>query len=163
MINLNELQSAPLDISDEDDHASRHALYCPQTGRRLAPERGMAPPAGTTIAVLVFEDGSTVSVNRHAVLGRAPEPQRSVATDACDGVIVEDASGATSRSHLLLRLNNWDLEAIDLASQNGTLVLGDDGQWLRLTPGLAHRVTDGQRLRIGSRTIAVHYTGRAAS
>lgn len=163
MINLNEIQPAPLLAPEASEPASRHALYCPKTGRRLAPESGMAPPEGTTVAVLVFEDGSTVSVNKDVVLGRAPEGQPSVTSGEQASVFVPDPSQATSRSHLLLRLNNWNLEAVDLASKNGTLVLGEDGDWLQLTPGIAHPIADGQRIRIGARTIAVHYTGRAAS
>ncbi len=163
MININELSSAPVVSPTADDGASRHALYCPQTGRRLAPERGMAPPEGTAIAVVVFEDGETISVHKDVLLGRSPELDPAVVAGDRDAVTIVDPTKATSRSHLLLRQHNWDLHAVDLGSRNGTLVLSENGEWLRLTPGLAHPIADGQRLRIGSRTVAVHYTARLLS
>ncbi|MBU1250722.1 MAG: FHA domain-containing protein [Actinobacteria bacterium] len=68
---------------------------------------------------LELPDGSTVSLTREAILGRAPE-LTSTRPDA-ETVIIDDPS--VSKSHAAIRVVDRELQVRDLGSANGTVVL----------------------------------------
>ena len=160
MVRITDLPVAPIAAAADDDRTDRHALYCPQTGRRINPSQGDAPPEGAPVAVVVFERGETLPITRDTLFGRSPYVDREVLRDERDSALVADPDDAVSRRHLLLRVRQWNLEAIDMGSRNGTLILDESGDWMRLVPGMAYPVADGQKLRIGSRMLTVHLTTR---
>jgi len=135
-------------------------MYCPRTGTRLSPTDGNVPSAGTAVAVVVFDNGTTLSVRRHTTMGRAPETDRFVTSQERAGIRVEDPDESMSRAHLLLRVTDWEVEVIDLGSRNGTFVQMGDGVWRRLMPGLAYRVADGQVVRLGGRSFSLYHSTR---
>lgn len=160
MVRIADLPVAPINPASAEDRADRHALYCPHTGRRITPTQGDAPPTGAPVAVVVFERGETLPITRDTLFGRSPYTDREVLRDARDAVLVPDAEDSVSRCHLLLRVHQWNIEAIDMGSSNGTLIHDESGDWMRLVPGLPYAIANSQSLRIGSRTITVHLTTR---
>lgn len=155
-----DLPVAPIDFTNAEGRAGRHVLYCPHTGRRINPSQGAEPPARAPVAVVVFDRGETLPVTRDTLFGRSPYVDRKVLSNQRDSVLVADADDAVSRCHLLLRVRQWNIEAIDLGSRNGTLSQTAGDGWQRLVPGVPYQVADGQRLRIGSRVLTVHLTAR---
>ena len=139
----------------------RTALYCPHSGERIAPSDGSHPETGTTVAVVVFDDGSTFPIFGNTVVGR--DPSRGVdMVDASKGgqlIEVSDPTQKISRCHLLLEVVDWQVAAIDVGSSNGTMVTNEIGSWQRIIPGLRCWLSDGQGIMVGNRTFTVHLTG----
>lgn len=130
-------------------------LYSRVDGRRVAPHRSRRPAPGEQIAVVVLDDGQSHSINRSAVLGRMPGDDRRVRAGTASAILVPDADRQVSRSHALLRIDGWCVEAIDLGSRNGSWIMGEDGDWNRLIPGIAQSLEDGATLCLGSRHVRV--------
>ena len=134
----------------------QQTLYCRSTGRRLAPEQARQPAPGMAKAVAVFDDGVSLSLLGDSLLGRTPHLDRRVRSMTAAPVAIEDATQQISRCHVLLRFQGRQIDVIDLGSRNGTAVLGVDGEWHPVVPGLGVRIGDGQRIRIAERVFAVH-------
>lgn len=139
--------------------ANRRALYCPQSGTRLAPSDGEAPATGTTLAVAVFDDGTTIPVIGELIIGRAPETHHEMLLGSATPVTIDDPEASLSRSHVLLRTTGWEIEVVDLGSRNGTRALTSSG-WRKLIPGIGYRAGDQQLLLLGSRMFTIHHAVR---
>ncbi|MGQ0575109.1 MAG: FHA domain-containing protein [Pseudonocardia sp.] len=110
---------------------------------------GARPPLG----LLVFDDGSTYTVDAEYLVGRMPEVDERVASGALRPISVEDRSGAVSRVHAEVRLQDWDVMLADCGSRNGTHVAAPGDQaWTALHPGESRRLGPGTRVRMGGRT-----------
>ncbi len=130
-------------------------LYSRTDGRRVAPHRSRRPAADEQIAVVVLDDGRAHSINGDVVLGRLPSEDRRVRAASASPIVVPDVDRRVSRSHLLIRIDGWRVEAIDLGSRNGSWIMGEDGNWRRLVPGIAAPLEDGATLCLGSRHVRV--------
>lgn len=112
------------------------ALYCYCCGTSLvhAPHRihrGMRPPLGT----LIFDDGALRAVDADLLL-RSP------------------STGRLALSHARIELRDWQVQVVDLGSQEGTYVAGPGVTvWRRIRPGIPERLCSGTRIRIGDRTL----------
>ncbi len=130
------------------------ASYCSSCGRRLqdtlSVRKGVRPPLGT----LILDDGSTFSVDRDYVAGRAPQQDDRVTNGAAEALAIEDPDREISRIHAEIRLDKWDALLIDRHSANGTyLRRGGTGGWLRLNPLEWHRLSDGDEVALGQRVL----------
>ncbi|BDD84089.1 hypothetical protein TPB0596_38520 [Tsukamurella pulmonis] len=137
------------------------AAYCTRCGalvdRRASLERGPRPPLG----VLVADDGTAFVVEGDLVLGR--DPAAFVAQRAgrsVDGagrlapVVLPDRTGALSRAHLEIRIDGWQVLAIDVGSANGTWVRPPGAaQPLRLPPGQPVPLAVGSDIHLGGRIL----------
>jgi FHA domain len=105
------------------------------------------------LGLLVFDDGSTYTVDAEYVLGRMPEADPRVASGDLRSLALEDTSGAVSRVHAQIVVNGWDALLVDVGSRNGTFVSppGEQG-WTQLPAGESHRLVPGTRVRIGGRS-----------
>ena len=104
------------------------------------------------MGVLVFDDGSTYIVDADYLLGRMPETDPRVVGGELRALPVEDPEAQLSRGHLVIKVDGWDVTAID-ESRNGTLVAGPAEQaWSRLTPRRPLRLLPGTRVRVGGRS-----------
>ena len=139
---------------------TREVLYCRATGRRIPPERGRAVQAGSPIAIAVLDDGSSMPIFGDTVLGREPTIDRHVRSGQAEAWALRDPRHEVSRCHLLLRRRGRRLEAVDLGSRNGTALAGADGAWRPTMPGIGEPIVDRQQLRLGLRTITIHYVQR---
>ncbi|WP_344253727.1 FHA domain-containing protein, partial [Pseudonocardia hydrocarbonoxydans] len=110
---------------------------------------GSRPPLG----LLVFDDGATYTVDAEYLVGRMPESDERVRSGGLRSIVVEDRSGAVSRVHAEVRVDNWDVVLVDSGSRNGTFVASPgDPAWTPVPPGRSHRLEPGMRVRLGGRT-----------
>ncbi|KXO98731.1 FHA domain-containing protein [Tsukamurella pseudospumae] len=137
------------------------AAYCTRCGalvdRRAPLETGPRPPLG----LLVADDGTAFVVDDDMVLGR--DPAAYVAQRAgrsFDGagrllpIVLQDRTGALSRAHLEIRIDGWQLLAVDVGSANGTWVRPPASpQPLRLPPGQPVPLTVGSDIHLGGRIL----------
>lgn len=138
----------------------RGALYCRSTGRRLSPRQGDERLAGSPVAVVVLDDGTTAPIMGDTLVGRMPTSDQRFSRGAAAAIVVEDPGQHISRCHLLLRISQWDVQVIDLGSRNGTWVLDEHGDWNQLLPGIAHHTMRGQAIRFGMRCLTLHHLQR---
>jgi len=110
---------------------------------------GLRPPLG----LLVFDDGSTYTVDAEYLVGRMPEGDERVVSGSLRPIAIEDKSGAVSRVHIEVRLAGWDVMLVDSGSRNGTfLALPGEEEWTALPPRESRRLVPGTRVRLGGRT-----------
>jgi len=127
--------------------------FCRLCGLRMNQTKALYEGERPPLGFLVLDDGTTLVLAADLVIGRDPRNSPSVRTGATP-VPLSDAAGRLSRAHAEIRLIEWDVTVVDLASKNGTFVKppGHE-QWLRLTPRRPHLLTAGAEVQIGGRTI----------
>jgi hypothetical protein len=107
------------------------------------------PPLG----FLVFDDGSTFTLDDRYVLGREPETDALVQNEEARPIPLEDPQMSVSRVHAEIQLVGWDVQLMDRGSTNGTHLLNDRGDgWDRLAPNEPQVVVPGSRVAVGQRT-----------
>lgn len=129
----------------------------PQTGALPAvvarPGAGAPLPVAGAAVLLVVDTGQRelVPMGSAVVLGRSPE-----AVAAGDRpVVLQDPESTVSRRHLRLEHTRDGVRVTDLASANGTAVLGDDGEVTVLPPHTTVLLVEGDRVRVGRRVFTV--------
>jgi FHA domain len=122
------------------------AAAAPDSGEQTAfwrPEQSAAP-------VLRFDDGMVVTVDEDLVLGRRPDNHELVASGSARPVPIADTQNVLSSAHAALQRSGREVSLVDLGSLNGTHVAGPDAtEWTQLEPGVAHPLSDGDRLLLG--------------
>ena len=107
------------------------------------------PPLG----VLVFDDGSTFTLDGRYILGREPEVDELVRQQQARPLTLEDPRMSVSRVHAEIRLTGWDVQLIDRGSTNGTHVLNAAGDGWEPVPAEQPRtLPPGARAAVGQRT-----------
>ncbi|MBW0125335.1 FHA domain-containing protein [Pseudonocardia oceani] len=120
---------------------------------------GARPPLG----LLVFDDGAAYTVDGGYLAGRMPESDERVRSGQLRSIVVEDRSGAVSRVHAEVRVEDWDVVLLDAGSRNGTfLAAPGDPSWSQVPPGQARRLLPGMRVRLGGRTFTFESTSGAS-
>ncbi|RBY77409.1 FHA domain-containing protein [Blastococcus sp. TF02-09] len=105
---------------------------------------GDAPP------VLRFDDGLVVPVDGDLVLGRRPDNHEMVTAGSARPVPIADTQNVLSSAHAALTRSGGQVSLVDLGSLNGTHVAGPEAtEWTQLEPGIAHPLSDGDRLLLG--------------
>jgi hypothetical protein len=144
----------------KNDHFNDpRVLFCAVCGINMVQQtpvftEGPRPPLG----VLLLDDGSAFQLDSDYVLGREPAYDDDVRTGRLRGIVVNDPDRSVSRAHARIELRQWDVVLIDNSSANGTYVAEkDENHWKPLTPGTAHPLTSGSRIRLGSRTLAFNF------
>ena len=127
--------------------SSREApAEAPASGEQTAfwrPEAASAP-------VLRFDDGLVVTVDEDLVLGRRPDSHELVAAGNARPVPIADTQNVLSSAHAALQRSGREVSLVDLGSLNGTHVAGPEAtEWTQLEPGVAHPLSDGDRLLLG--------------
>jgi hypothetical protein len=129
------------------------ARSCRQCGASLnqSPrnvQRRPRPPLG----VLVFDDGSRVTLDGDYVLGREPVLDGDVLAGRAKPLRISDPEGTVSRLHLRVSLVGWQVEVSDLGSANGS-VLRASGEERTLAPFEPIVLEPGTRIGIGHRSM----------
>lgn len=101
------------------------------------------------VAVAVLPSGERIPLGRGVVLGRRPRSRRVEDGRVPRLVTVDSPSEDISRSHLELRVDDWNLVAVDLSSTNGTLLLREGAAPQRLRPEAPTILQLGDRLDLG--------------
>ncbi|MCW2636337.1 MAG: hypothetical protein JWQ99_2704 [Blastococcus sp.] len=138
--------SAP---SDAGLGSSREPLASarPDSGEQTAFWRPEAPAAAP---VLRFDDGMVVTVDEDLVLGRRPDNHELVSAGSARPVPIADTQNVLSSAHAALQRAGREVSLVDLGSLNGTHVAGPEAtEWTQLEPGVAHPLSDGDRLLLG--------------
>jgi hypothetical protein len=105
-------------------------------------------PASTP--VLRFDDGMVVTVDEDLVLGRRPDNHEMVTGGSARAVPIADTQNVLSSAHAALQRSGREVSLVDLGSLNGTHVAGPEAtEWTQLEPGVAHPLSDGDRLLLG--------------
>ncbi|WP_448222003.1 FHA domain-containing protein [Gordonia iterans] len=114
------------------------------------PVEGERPSLGW----LLLDSGEVFSLDDDIVIGRVPLAPAERSADR-KSIVVHDAGGAVSRRHLEVRLVEWDVFVVDLASSNGTFVTdpGPGSREVRLIPHQMRKLVPGSRIRVGSRML----------
>jgi hypothetical protein len=100
--------------------------------------------------VLRFDDGMVVTVDDDLVLGRRPDSHEMVTGGTARAVPIADTQNVLSSAHAALQRNGREVSLVDLGSLNGTHVAGPEAtEWTQLEPGVAHPLSDGDRLLLG--------------
>jgi FHA domain len=100
--------------------------------------------------VLRFDDGMVVNVDEDLVLGRRPDNHELVTSGQARPVPIADTQNVLSSAHAALQRNGREVALVDLGSLNGTHVAGPEAtEWTQLEPGVAHPLSDGDRLLLG--------------
>jgi hypothetical protein len=118
----------------------------PESGEQTAfwrPDKAAAP-------VLRFDDGMVVTVDEDIVLGRRPDNHEMVTNGGARAVPIADTQNVLSSAHAALQRSGSEVSLVDLGSLNGTHVAGPEAtEWTQLEPGVAHPLSDGDRLLLG--------------
>src|SRR3712207_1210236 len=65
-------------------------------------------------------------------------------------VPIADTQNVLSSAHAAIQRNGREVSLVDLGSLNGTHVAGPEAtEWTQLEPGVAHPLSDGDRLLLG--------------
>jgi hypothetical protein len=115
--------------------------------RTLIPRKGPRPPLG----LLVFDDGSAVSLETDYMVGRYPENTPEVTAGKVRPLRVTDSQGSVSRRHAVIVLDQWDVAIVDVGSVNGTFVQAPQepaGQ--QIPPNQPVAIRPGSVVRVGS-------------
>jgi hypothetical protein len=100
--------------------------------------------------VLRFDDGMVVTVDEDLVLGRRPDNHELVTGGSARAVPIADTQNVLSSAHAALQRSGREVSLVDLGSLNGTHVAGPEAtEWTQLEPGVAHPLSDGDRLLLG--------------
>ncbi|MFT3661069.1 MAG: FHA domain-containing protein [Gordonia sp. (in: high G+C Gram-positive bacteria)] len=132
------------------------AWICGACGIRMdqlttIPVEGERPSLGW----LLLDSGEVFSLDTDIAIGRVPLVVPGGQPSDMKSIVVHDAGGAVSRRHLEVRLVEWDVFVVDLASINGTYVTdpGPGSRELRLLPHQLRKLVPGSRIRIGARLL----------
>ena len=107
-------------------------------------------PESTAAPVLRFDDGMVVTVDEDLVLGRRPDNHELVSSGSARAVPIADTQNVLSSAHAALQRSGREVSLVDLGSLNGTHVAGPEAtEWTQLEPGVAHPLSDGDRLLLG--------------
>jgi hypothetical protein len=100
--------------------------------------------------ILRFDDGLVVTVDEDLVLGRRPDSHEMVAGGTARPVPIADTQNVLSSAHAAVQRQGREVSLVDLGSLNGTHVAGPEAtEWTQLEPGVAHPLSDGDRLLLG--------------
>ncbi|QTE28991.1 FHA domain-containing protein [Pengzhenrongella sicca] len=126
-----------------------HAVACGTCGGPFVgdPKLGTRPALGR----LRLSSGATVDLDRTVILGRRPQASRVEAGDIPQLVAV--GGREISRSHLELRVEDWNVLAVELGSRNGTLLLRPGQPPVRLVPNNPVPVRAGDQFDLGESII----------
>jgi len=129
------------------------ARACRQCGTGLdQPPRSVLRRQRPPLGVLVFDDGTRVTLDGDYVLGREPVLDFDVMAGRARPLRISDPEGTVSRLHLRVSLVGWQVEVSDLGSANGS-VLRAPGEERTLAPFEPIVLEPGARIGIGHRSM----------
>ncbi|MBD7958337.1 FHA domain-containing protein [Microbacterium sp. Sa4CUA7] len=114
----------------------------------LPPVPAPPSPQQGVLGRLELSTGRTVLLDRDVVIGRRPRATR--VGDAAPQLVTVDSPGQDiSRSHIEVRLEGESAVVVDLDTTNGTVLHREGSSPMRLHPGEATMLLDGDVLDLG--------------
>jgi hypothetical protein len=136
--------------SDADFGSGAGSSRAPSAAVESGEQTAFWRPEQTAAPVLRFDDGMVVTVDEDLVLGRRPDNHELVANGNARPVPIADTQNVLSSAHAALQRSGREVSLVDLGSLNGTHVAGPEAtEWTQLEPGVAHPLSDGDRLLLG--------------
>jgi hypothetical protein len=131
------------------------AATCAVCGEFLAPgSSSVVHVPRPSLGRLQLDDGELIELDQELLIGRNPDRDTDPARAALRRVKV--LGEKVSRSHLEVRLQEWDVLVADVGSTNGTFVMPHPGgQVTALEPGRAQLVEAAAIVYFGSRSFTV--------
>jgi hypothetical protein len=130
--------------------SSAGATRAPSAAAESGEQTAFWRPEQTAAPVLRFDDGMVVTVDEDLVLGRRPDNHELVTSGSARPVPIADTQNVLSSAHAALQRSGREVSLVDLGSLNGTHVAGPEAtEWTQLEPGVAHPLSDGDRLLLG--------------
>jgi len=96
---------------------------------------------------LLFNDDRRVQLHTSVFVGRTGGEPGDLGEEV-QIVAVADHHGKVSRRHLLVRIRDWEVLAVDLHSTNGTWIQRPDEEPIRLRPFVEERLTADTRVML---------------
>jgi hypothetical protein len=148
---------------------SVQALLCPSQHpnppQLTACRKCFAPLTGSPVvvarpvlAVLRFQDGTTVSLDRPALIGRNPKVEGAIPNEM-PTLHRLDVGQGLSRTHASIRLEGWQVLLDDLNSANGTVVTLPGREPRRLHPGEPVLLEIGSSIDFGGEVVCTVEAG----
>ena len=147
----------PLHEQVEDDLAGDHdgATISLAQARAIREARGdsvpapLASPRPPAPGRIRLSTGQVLPLDRTVVVGRRPRSTRVTGTDLPHLVVVASPQQDISRSHVELRVEGDSIIATDLHTTNGTTLIRQGADPVRLHPGESTVVVTGDVLDLG--------------
>ncbi|NYE18688.1 FHA domain-containing protein [Microbacterium immunditiarum] len=109
----------------------------------------LAGPRPNAPGRIRLSTGQTLLLDRTVVIGRRPRATRVTGTDLPHLVAVDSPQQDISRSHIELRVEGDSIVATDLRTTNGTTLVRQGGDPVRLHPGEPTVVVPGDVIDLG--------------
>ncbi len=137
-----------------------HGATCRECGGEIQ-DRRASVVVRPVLGWLHFDDGRVVPLDRPVLLGRQPVLRAPVAAPTATPVLVAlpDPDKVLSRSHLEVRLDDWQVSVVDQDSRNGTTVELPGEPLTQLRPGEPCVIAEGTRVTLGA-LVSFRYGGR---
>lgn len=114
------------------------------------PQPAQQRPEPVSAGAIVFDDGSTFSLDRDYVVGRRPQKDPRVQSGAAEALTVVDPDSVLSSAHALISRQDERIMLRDLGSLNGTHVAPPAAtDWTKLEPHQELPIVPGTRLLFG--------------
>lgn len=139
-----------------DGHPNRPSrLTCSSCDSFLTPgDEGLQLVPRPIVGTLVFDDGIKVDLAKPVVIGRAPQADGSTCEADVETLVFD--SDRVSRTHLEVRLSDWDVSVVDRESRNGTVVVPADGaQPVKVDPSAPQLIEPGAVVYFGTRSFTL--------
>jgi FHA domain len=126
------------------------ARYCQVCGISMVqPTHDLVERPRPTLGSIVFDDGTTVPLDRSYVIGREPPDEGATRLTP---LVVDDDEHSVSRAHAELRLVDWQVVLRDLNSSNGTHVWDtQSSSWRKMPAGEQTTLDAGTYAAVGRR------------
>ncbi len=135
-----------------------HCMVCGLSMLHLT--NNMVSGLRPTLGFIVFDDGSTYGLDRSYVIGREPRPPDGSSAQL---LVLRDNNETLSRTHAILRLDDWSVQLLDLGSTNGTYVWDQGNErWNQLSPGAPVALRSGDTVALGRRTFVFESVSRSS-
>ncbi|MGI9599491.1 MAG: FHA domain-containing protein [Acidimicrobiales bacterium] len=119
----------------------------------------LEPGVRPTLGFVVFADGATYALDRPYLIGRRPVPGPDSGMTA---LATQDATQSVSREHAELRIEEWDVEYVDLGSTNGSFIWNTvAGRWDPIPAGTSVTLESGTTVSVGRMTFVFEGASRA--
>lgn len=125
-----------------------HAELC-RTCRAAISDRTVHTVARPSLGLIRFDDGTIAHLDRHLVIGRNPSADSFQDLHPVELLRLDDPDQILSRTHLVLRLDGWQVHAIDCDSLNHTFVQVPGRPAFQLRPNDPYPLPLGSVVRLG--------------
>jgi len=158
------VESAPEPLVRAGDHDGATVSLAAARALRAAGRTDLPPvpappePEPATLGRLELSTGRTVLLDRDVVIGRRPRATR-VGEDVPQLVTVDSPNQDISRSHIEVRREGESAVVVDLDTTNGTVLHREGSSPMRLHPGEATMLLDGDALDLGDEVTVTYREG----